>query len=307
MARNITKAEKEKIRDLYSSGLSYRYNKGKGKISPEGRNRLSESSKKACQKQGKVWTKPEREFKVLLNEMGLSVRFPDCIKEIFDLEDDPDATIYFQYPFQRYLCDYAEPEKSIVYRINGDFWHANPILYDPLNLTKIQQHNIKRDKLKKQYLESKNWMVVDVWESEIKWNRNEVFRKITEARSSDGKSRGVTCRAMRGFESRRAYSDDDWSSHLRKIWFKKKKGRPKRRVTIKCPVCNNDFEVAPSKQVKRKHCSQKCQRKAQRKVDRPSKKDLSKDIESLNWVNIGRKYGVSDNAVRKWARHYNLI
>ncbi len=31
---------------------------------------------------------------------------------------------------------------------------------------------------------------------------------------------------------------------------------------------------------------------------------LLADLRELSWVAIGRKYGVSDNAVRKWLRRY---
>lgn len=45
----------------------------------------------------------------------------------------------------------------------------------------------------------------------------------------------------------------------------------------------------------------------QRKVNRPTKKELTILISDLPWVAIGRKYGVSDNAVRKWARSYGIL
>ncbi len=41
-----------------------------------------------------------------------------------------------------------------------------------------------------------------------------------------------------------------------------------------------------------------------RRVDRPSYKQLLADLESMSFVAVGRKYGVSDNAVRKWIRWY---
>lgn len=44
-----------------------------------------------------------------------------------------------------------------------------------------------------------------------------------------------------------------------------------------------------------------------RKVVRPSKDELSMMVAQLSWLAIGRKYGVSDNAVRKWARIYGII
>ena len=40
-----------------------------------------------------------------------------------------------------------------------------------------------------------------------------------------------------------------------------------------------------------------------RKVkDRPSKEQLLKEIEKTNYCVVGRKYGVSDNAIRKWIK-----
>jgi Zn finger protein HypA/HybF involved in hydrogenase expression len=44
-----------------------------------------------------------------------------------------------------------------------------------------------------------------------------------------------------------------------------------------------------------------------RKVIWPFKEELRDLRVTLNWSAIGRKYGVSDNAVRKWAKRYGLI
>lgn len=41
-----------------------------------------------------------------------------------------------------------------------------------------------------------------------------------------------------------------------------------------------------------------------RKVERPSYEQLMADVASMSFLAIGRKYGVSDNAVRKWIRWY---
>jgi len=43
---------------------------------------------------------------------------------------------------------------------------------------------------------------------------------------------------------------------------------------------------------------------AARKVPRPSYEQLRADVASMSMVAVGRKYGVSDNAVRKWIRGY---
>lgn len=41
---------------------------------------------------------------------------------------------------------------------------------------------------------------------------------------------------------------------------------------------------------------------SQRKVERPSRDMLLKMLETMSWTAIGKKYGVSDNAVRKWLK-----
>jgi predicted RNA-binding Zn-ribbon protein involved in translation (DUF1610 family) len=45
----------------------------------------------------------------------------------------------------------------------------------------------------------------------------------------------------------------------------------------------------------------------QRKVLRPEYSILLKDVEQLGFCATGRKYGVSDNAIRKWIKHYKGI
>jgi transposase-like protein len=41
-----------------------------------------------------------------------------------------------------------------------------------------------------------------------------------------------------------------------------------------------------------------------RKVERPPYENLLEEIETTSYLAVGRKYGVSDNAVRKWMRFY---
>jgi hypothetical protein len=41
-----------------------------------------------------------------------------------------------------------------------------------------------------------------------------------------------------------------------------------------------------------------------RKVERPAYEQLKEDVRTMSMLAVGRKYGVSDNAVRKWIRWY---
>lgn len=69
-----------------------------------------------------------------------------------------------------------------------------------------------------------------------------------------------------------------------------------------CEKCGRTLQYQQEK-----YCSNECSASSRRKVQRPSKKELSEDIETMSWLAIGRKYGVSDNAARKWARAYGIL
>ena len=70
--------------------------------------------------------------------------------------------------------------------------------------------------------------------------------------------------------------------------------------TGSCPTCKKDVYGT-------KYCSTQCASFGNRKVKRPSKNILAEDMKNLSWREIGKKYQVSDNAVRKWATTYGLL
>lgn len=53
-------------------------------------------------------------------------------------------------------------------------------------------------------------------------------------------------------------------------------------------------------------CSETCCALYSRKVERPNKSQLESDIHNMSIVKVGAKYGVSDNAVRKWMKSYGI-
>ena len=62
-----------------------------------------------------------------------------------------------------------------------------------------------------------------------------------------------------------------------------------------------------NKKHKQSNVCRECWSFSQRKVERPSKEKLQEMMKWNTWTGIGREYGVSDNAVRKWAKKYELI
>ena len=74
----------------------------------------------------------------------------------------------------------------------------------------------------------------------------------------------------------------------------------------RCECCKEIFETKNDEQ---KYCSQRCSQMGQRKVVRPNKEELEELIKDkkIPFVHLGKLYGVSDNAVRKWAKKYGIL
>lgn len=80
-----------------------------------------------------------------------------------------------------------------------------------------------------------------------------------------------------------------------------------------CARCGDAF--VPAREAHR-YCSRRCSVHAPkigqrgvaksrlRRVERPPRDQLLAELEATSYVAVGRKYGVSDNAVRKWVRFY---
>jgi hypothetical protein len=88
-------------------------------------------------------------------------------------------------------------------------------------------------------------------------------------------------------------------------------GRKNRIAERGCARCGTIFRPSGRKQ---RYCSRYCGMRHDRrnrgpqpetrKVPRPSYAQLLSDLDSMSYCAVGRKYGVSDNAVRKWLRWY---
>jgi len=72
---------------------------------------------------------------------------------------------------------------------------------------------------------------------------------------------------------------------------------------IQCQVCGKMVHSSSHKIRVRKFCSQKCCQFSRRKIiNRPSKETLLEELKTMNYVALGKKYNVSDNAIRKWLK-----
>lgn len=73
-----------------------------------------------------------------------------------------------------------------------------------------------------------------------------------------------------------------------------------------CVVCGKSYRRSPK--IIGKYCSKSCNLTSRnQKSNRPSKSELLSKMRSVNnYTKVGKYYGVSDNAVRKWCKHYGI-
>lgn len=76
-------------------------------------------------------------------------------------------------------------------------------------------------------------------------------------------------------------------------------GKPKLAEQNHCSICDMQLQRDQAK-----YCSDECAKLASRKVERPSYQQLLEDKNNMSMEAVGKKYGVSSNAVRKWIKDY---
>jgi len=85
--------------------------------------------------------------------------------------------------------------------------------------------------------------------------------------------------------------------NIKKEIFKNKLICPKVKPT--CTTCHTELT-----QKRKTGLCEKCVKISFRSIERPSYSDLIKELNENNFTQTGKKYGVSDNAIRKWIKYY---
>lgn len=104
---------------------------------------------------------PEKMVAEILTELGVSFQRE---KHIVDF---------------KFRCDFLL-ENNKVLEVQGDYWHANPDVFDYGDLTANQKSNVIRDVKKRRVLEQEGFQLLEVWEKDIYEKREEVKNKIKE-------------------------------------------------------------------------------------------------------------------------------
>jgi very-short-patch-repair endonuclease len=208
-------------------------------------------------------------------------------KRLLFMKNNPEQTAWrkknLSYPERLFLDKITLENWGEKYRIERE-WSVFPFFIDFAFLNEKvaveidgSQHQLEerknQDEKKDKHLKENGWVVVRVTESEVKKNLNTFLFELEKILNSADKK-------------------ENYSFGI----FSKKEKKQRIRKTYFCP-CGN---IIKSKD--RICCT--CAKLKQRKVFRPSLEILIKEIKELGYVGTGKKYGVSDNAIRKWIRSY---
>ena len=114
-----------------------------------------------AKKMSNKMTEPERVFSEMMKELGVEVEAQKVINN----------KIY----------DFYIPSKNMMVEVDGDYWHANPLIYEGKELNKIQARNVKNDKFKDILAKGNGFKLERVWEYDLKNNykeQKERFKKL---------------------------------------------------------------------------------------------------------------------------------
>jgi len=104
----------------------------------------------------------------------------------------------------------------------------------------------------------------------------------------------VRCHTELHYKWQATKDDNKWEKH-------KKKSPQEKQIKLllisACETCNKQYKPKNKGQ---KYCCAECYRIASRKCERPTKEILINQLRSMSVSAVGRLYGVSDNAIRKW-------
>jgi very-short-patch-repair endonuclease len=170
-----------------------------------------------------------------------------------------------------YELDFCIPNKKIDIEIDG-----NQHYYD--------EKIVESDKRRNKFLEDEGWDIIRVnWSEYQKLSFEEKREYILNLKNY-----------INNLDIKPFFETVKKEKKERKKRIEKKKKEISKKEYI-CKYCSNICTW------KKDRC-EPCYRLQSRKIDRPSIDQLKEDVEKLGYTGTGRKYGVSDNSIRKWIK-----
>lgn len=104
-------------------------------------------------------TKPERLMKSILTELSIQNHYNFILDKLY------------QY-------DFRIINTNIIIEVQGDYWHCNPKIYKNGPVSERQKFKIQRDLEKRKYAEERGYIILYVWEDELKNDIELVKEKV---------------------------------------------------------------------------------------------------------------------------------
>jgi very-short-patch-repair endonuclease len=209
-------------------------------------------------------------------------------------------TILEKHPYGKYFIDFLFVEIKLIVEIDGSQHYRN-------------QEAILHDSIRDEYFKNEGFKIYRIKWSDvcmdprgeiscliefIKDNKNresrtytlEECKKIPKKRKKIRNKKCTNCNSLIGRENN--LCRECWKITIKKS--SKKKRIPKRKNN--CIHCDSPIYG--------KNYCRKCYNKSQFRSERPKYRDLLLEISESGYVKVSKKYGVSDNAIRKWIRSY---
>jgi very-short-patch-repair endonuclease len=247
-----------------SESISISLKKNPRKHSEETKSKISEIRKKYLQEN------PDK-VPYKLNHSSKESYPEKYFTELFKKEE---IEVVKSFYIGLYELDFCIPDKKIDIEIDGSQHY-----YD--------EKIVESDKRRNKFLEDDGWDII-----RINWSEYQKF-------SFDDKKDYI-------YKLKSYINNLIETKPLFEITFKKRKIKEKKQRVEKskskikkeyiCKYCGNSCTW------KKDRC-ESCYHIQSRKVDRPSLDQLKEDILNLGYSGTGRKYGVSDNSVRKWLKN----
>ncbi len=96
----------------------------------------------------------------------------------------------------RYLADFCHKDYKVIIEINGDFWHCNPVFWQPEDdhpFKKLKAKQIwAKDLARSKFLESLGYKVCILWERDILKGKSQFLEKIFQQLILDGRNGCIT-------------------------------------------------------------------------------------------------------------------
>lgn len=103
--------------------------------------------------------------------------------KVNDILDSMNIRYEREKRFDFYSCDNYLPDYNLIIEVMGDYWHANPNIYNDLGrkLNHVQRRTILKDKQKKSYIKGTEGIsILYLWESDIKKEPQKCEKLISE-------------------------------------------------------------------------------------------------------------------------------